>query len=356
MATDGRVQPTGDHTHHYFVEEEYTVRVPLVRPKPAFLKVLRLAGATGEVFTQKEICNLLKDYIGSRWMYDPQDPRIVNCGGDILGEVFGVKSFTIADVLHLLSKNCTVMPDTCLKRKRHLVAKPVPAHINSQIAPRQDSQIFTSAPLLPATATSVDLKSSVPSTANGLPSLISPPESGLYLLQSVNANPVLHSDHHLTMSDSSKNECLKMQTDAKISSMPDIPYVNSRLYKEVSTGDIGSSTQAELREGLQTIDNRLSKTNNNSGINIYETSESKSSKEPDTQLPKPPTYPAPSCSAHRKSSSSCSEGQSAIKESAESDHNQLESLSTTSSSVPLTGDKQSKHKGKKRKRNKKKRQ
>lgn len=110
----------------YIMEEEYTVGVPLVRPKPEFLSLLKTAGASGEIFTKKEICQLLKDYISSRQLYDPNDPRVVYCGTDPLGKVFNVDKFTIEEVLSLLSKNYTQVPDTCLKRKRHLVSRPIP--------------------------------------------------------------------------------------------------------------------------------------------------------------------------------------------------------------------------------------
>ena len=46
-----------------------------------------------------QICQLLKDYIGSRHLYDPDDPRVVYCGKDPLGKVFSVEKFTIEEVL-----------------------------------------------------------------------------------------------------------------------------------------------------------------------------------------------------------------------------------------------------------------
>ncbi|KAL3881737.1 hypothetical protein ACJMK2_028133 [Sinanodonta woodiana] len=117
---------------HYVVEEEYIVGVPLVRPKSSFLEILLKAGATGEVFTKKEILQFLKTYIGTRKLYDVNDPRVVYCENDPLGKVFNVAKFTIDEVLDLLSKNCFNVPDTCIKRKRHLVSKPLPQQSMNQ--------------------------------------------------------------------------------------------------------------------------------------------------------------------------------------------------------------------------------
>ncbi|KAK3611903.1 hypothetical protein CHS0354_021339, partial [Potamilus streckersoni] len=135
-------QPQPDHANnmglinvppdHYVVEEEYIVGVPLVRPKPALLEILHKAGATGEVFTKKEILQFLKTYIGTRKLYDVNDPRVVYCENDPLGKVFNVAKFTIDEVLDLLIKNCFSVPDTCIKRKRHLVSKPLPQQSMNQ--------------------------------------------------------------------------------------------------------------------------------------------------------------------------------------------------------------------------------
>lgn len=112
------------------VEEEYTVGVPLVRPRPEFLSILKQAGAVGEIFTKKEICEHLKNYIGARQLYDIDDPKVVYCGSDPLGKVFNVNKFeaTIDQITRFLSSHCTPVPDTCLKRKRHLVSRPLPLH------------------------------------------------------------------------------------------------------------------------------------------------------------------------------------------------------------------------------------
>ncbi|XP_052804089.1 E3 ubiquitin-protein ligase Mdm2-like isoform X2 [Mya arenaria] len=122
METRGHSQNSPTHC---LVEEEYTISIPLVRPKLELLKVLKSAGATAAVFSKKEIIGYLKNYIIARQLFDVTDPRIVHCEGDQLYNVFGVKQFTIDDVLPLLEKTCTPVQDTCLKRRRHLVSKPL---------------------------------------------------------------------------------------------------------------------------------------------------------------------------------------------------------------------------------------
>ncbi|XP_069138880.1 protein Mdm4-like isoform X1 [Argopecten irradians] len=126
----------------YVVAEEYTVGVPLFRPKQELLRFLQSVGATGEIFTRKEICQFLKQYIGSHSLYDPRDPRLVYCQGTLLGQVFGVDKFTISDVLDLIGKNCYQVPDTCIKRKCHYVTRP-PYSTSQAGAPESTGPIFS---------------------------------------------------------------------------------------------------------------------------------------------------------------------------------------------------------------------
>ncbi|BFZ24783.1 hypothetical protein BsWGS_27821 [Bradybaena similaris] len=110
----------------YVVEEEMTtVKVPMLRPRPALLRVLHLAGGVGETFTLGEIINHVKDYIRERTLYDEQDPRIVHCSRDLLGAALGVETFTVHDAINLFRKNCTMEPDSCIRVYRHLVTRPV---------------------------------------------------------------------------------------------------------------------------------------------------------------------------------------------------------------------------------------
>ncbi|XP_033740505.1 protein Mdm4-like isoform X1 [Pecten maximus] len=122
--TETTTTTTSTSRSQYVVAEEYTVGVPLFRPKQELLRFLQSVGATGEIFTRKEICQFLKQYIGSHSLYDPHDPRLVYCQGTLLAEVFGVDKFTISDVLDLIGKNCYQVPDTCIKRKCHYVTRP----------------------------------------------------------------------------------------------------------------------------------------------------------------------------------------------------------------------------------------
>ncbi|XP_060085101.1 protein Mdm4-like isoform X2 [Ylistrum balloti] len=130
---------TSSSRSQYVVAEEYTVGVPLFRPKQELLTFLQSVGATGEIFTRKEICQFLKQYIGSHSLYDPCDPRLVYCQGTSLGQVFGVDKFTISDVLDLIGKNCYQVPDTCIKRKCHYVTRPLQGNHGNPTGPAQSA-------------------------------------------------------------------------------------------------------------------------------------------------------------------------------------------------------------------------
>ncbi|KAL4229256.1 E3 ubiquitin-protein ligase Mdm2 [Mactra antiquata] len=123
MDTDGNNEEKTS-SNYRLVEEEFTIAVPLVRPNPSFLALLQLAGATNEVFTMKEILHYMKLYIVERRLFDQYNPRIVHCQDELLGEVLQVPQFSIDEVLGLINKCCTQLPDTCLKRRRRLVSKP----------------------------------------------------------------------------------------------------------------------------------------------------------------------------------------------------------------------------------------
>ncbi|XP_071151923.1 E3 ubiquitin-protein ligase Mdm2-like [Mytilus edulis] len=62
--------------------------------------VLKQVGASWEVLTRKEVCSYLKDYIGSRQLYNQNDPSIVFCKKDPLGKVFGVDKFTFTEATY----------------------------------------------------------------------------------------------------------------------------------------------------------------------------------------------------------------------------------------------------------------
>ncbi|XP_076337157.1 E3 ubiquitin-protein ligase Mdm2-like isoform X1 [Tachypleus tridentatus] len=73
--------------------------------KPSFLEVLKKVGADGKVFTLSQVVSYLKEYVLMKKLYDPKDPRKVHCEDDELESVFGVKNFTISDVMKLLASN-----------------------------------------------------------------------------------------------------------------------------------------------------------------------------------------------------------------------------------------------------------
>ncbi|GFN80715.1 E3 ubiquitin-protein ligase mdm2 [Plakobranchus ocellatus] len=100
---------------------EETITAVRMRPNPHLLQVIRLAGGIGDEFTMRQIIHYVKEYIGQRFMYDQQDPRIVYCDGDLLGQALGVKQFTI---LQAMQRNCTLVQDSCIRLSRHIEARP----------------------------------------------------------------------------------------------------------------------------------------------------------------------------------------------------------------------------------------
>ncbi|XP_068930757.1 protein Mdm4 isoform X6 [Petaurus breviceps papuanus] len=79
-----------------------------VRLKLPLLKILQAAGAQGEVFTMKEVMHYLGQYIMVKQLYDQQEQHMVYCGGDLLGELLGLQSFSVKDpspLYDMLRKN-----------------------------------------------------------------------------------------------------------------------------------------------------------------------------------------------------------------------------------------------------------
>ncbi|XP_014665042.1 PREDICTED: E3 ubiquitin-protein ligase Mdm2-like [Priapulus caudatus] len=96
----------------------------LLRPSTEFLQILKKTGATGLTFTRKELFHHLKEYIGGKQLYDPSNPRIIYCDED-LSVVFGVKSFTIEDVMGLVARHTSLVVDpACTKESK---AEPTPS-------------------------------------------------------------------------------------------------------------------------------------------------------------------------------------------------------------------------------------
>ncbi|XP_056016485.1 E3 ubiquitin-protein ligase Mdm2-like isoform X2 [Ostrea edulis] len=134
-------QASGQSPSRIVVAEEITVGMPLFRPKKEFLKILKNGGADCDFLTKRELCRYLREYIGKRRLYNPYDPREVNCGDDELGRVFGVQRFTISDVLQLIQRNCYQLPDMCLKRKQVLVSRPAPRDLSSETSAATTTQV-----------------------------------------------------------------------------------------------------------------------------------------------------------------------------------------------------------------------
>uniref|UniRef100_A0A8C6YVR8 MDM4 regulator of p53 n=1 Tax=Nothoprocta perdicaria TaxID=30464 RepID=A0A8C6YVR8_NOTPE len=82
----------------------------VMRPKVPLLKILQAAGAQGETFTLKEVMHYLGQYIMVRQLYDKRQQHMVYCGGDQLGELLGLESFSVKDpspVYDMLKRNLT---------------------------------------------------------------------------------------------------------------------------------------------------------------------------------------------------------------------------------------------------------
>ncbi|XP_019468710.1 E3 ubiquitin-protein ligase Mdm2 isoform X2 [Meleagris gallopavo] len=80
----------------------------LVKPKPLLLKLLKLAGAEKETFTMKEVIFYLGQYIMSKQLYDEKEQHIVHCANDLLGDLFGVTSFSVKEhrrIYSMISRN-----------------------------------------------------------------------------------------------------------------------------------------------------------------------------------------------------------------------------------------------------------
>ncbi|XP_013907924.1 PREDICTED: E3 ubiquitin-protein ligase Mdm2 isoform X2 [Thamnophis sirtalis] len=80
----------------------------LIKPKPLLMKLLQFAGAEKDTFTMKEILFYIGQYIMSKRLYDEKQQHIVHCANDLLGDLFGVQSFSIKEHRQLylmISKN-----------------------------------------------------------------------------------------------------------------------------------------------------------------------------------------------------------------------------------------------------------
>ncbi|KAM3935406.1 protein Mdm4 [Leptodactylus fuscus] len=79
-----------------------------VRPQPALLKLLHIAGAKGDTFTIKQVMHFLGQYIMVKQLFDKQQQHIVHCGTDELGKLLGITTFSVKDpspLYEMLKKN-----------------------------------------------------------------------------------------------------------------------------------------------------------------------------------------------------------------------------------------------------------
>ncbi|XP_075917383.1 E3 ubiquitin-protein ligase Mdm2-like [Petromyzon marinus] len=72
----------------------------LLKPVPAMLRLLQSVGVEGDTFTWEQAHHYVGQYIKRRQLYDVERPYLVRCGGDPLGEVFGVEGFSLRDPRH----------------------------------------------------------------------------------------------------------------------------------------------------------------------------------------------------------------------------------------------------------------
>ncbi|XP_036905379.1 E3 ubiquitin-protein ligase Mdm2 isoform X4 [Sturnira hondurensis] len=69
----------------------------LVRPKPLLMKLLKSVGAQKDTYTMKEVIFYLGQYIMNKRLYDEKQQHIVYCSNDLLGDLFGVPSFSVKE-------------------------------------------------------------------------------------------------------------------------------------------------------------------------------------------------------------------------------------------------------------------
>ncbi|EHB06628.1 E3 ubiquitin-protein ligase Mdm2, partial [Heterocephalus glaber] len=103
VSTDGAVS-----TSQIPASEQET----LVRPKPLLLKLLKSVGAQKDTYTMKEVIFYLGQYIMTKRLYDEKQQHIVYCSNDLLGDLFGVPSFSVKEhrkIYTMIYRNLTVV-------------------------------------------------------------------------------------------------------------------------------------------------------------------------------------------------------------------------------------------------------
>ncbi|NWI86527.1 MDM4 protein, partial [Pitta sordida] len=110
-----------------------------VRPKVPLLKILQAAGAQGDTFTLKEVMHYLGQYIMLRQLYDKRQQHMVYCGGDELGELLGLESFSVKEpspLYEMLRRNLTAAALT-----GKVFSFVLPAHLDAAQTPPQEQSV-----------------------------------------------------------------------------------------------------------------------------------------------------------------------------------------------------------------------
>uniref|UniRef100_K7F0N6 DM2 domain-containing protein n=1 Tax=Pelodiscus sinensis TaxID=13735 RepID=K7F0N6_PELSI len=84
----------------------------LVKQKPPLWELLKFAGAHKDTFTMKEVIFYIGQYIMSEQLYDEKEQHIINCANYLLGDLFGVLSFSAKEpkiVYAMISRNLTAV-------------------------------------------------------------------------------------------------------------------------------------------------------------------------------------------------------------------------------------------------------
>uniref|UniRef100_A0A8D2GXP8 E3 ubiquitin-protein ligase Mdm2 n=1 Tax=Urocitellus parryii TaxID=9999 RepID=A0A8D2GXP8_UROPR len=84
----------------------------LYRPKPLFMKLLKSVGAQKDIYTIKDIIFYLGQYIMTKRLYDEKEQHMVYCSNDLLGDLFGVPSFSVKEhrkIYAMIYKNLVIV-------------------------------------------------------------------------------------------------------------------------------------------------------------------------------------------------------------------------------------------------------
>nr|XP_014350442.1 PREDICTED: E3 ubiquitin-protein ligase Mdm2 [Latimeria chalumnae]XP_014350443.1 PREDICTED: E3 ubiquitin-protein ligase Mdm2 [Latimeria chalumnae] len=126
----------------------------LVKPKQLLLKLLKCAGAQKDIFTMKEVIYYLGQYIMAKQLYDKNQQHIVHCSNDLLGELFGVQSFSVKEPRRLyamISKN--LLPVNQDAVGIHVSMKETRCHRGSETGVKDNTQeVAGEKPAAPVTA------------------------------------------------------------------------------------------------------------------------------------------------------------------------------------------------------------